>query len=139
MNSYIHQIYTAANINICANQDKKYMSGENGGPAESLLVALNIRRNSAKVLIYMACHGEATSDDLESALGIGQPSVSAAIKDLDGLGWLTTEQMRSDTKGRPKHKYRLSKAFEAIADEIERMARNRISEIEDGLKHLRLA
>ncbi|MEA4977454.1 MAG: MarR family transcriptional regulator [Methanomassiliicoccaceae archaeon] len=113
------------------------MSEENGGPAESLLIALNMRRNSAKVLIYMAGHDAATSDDLEAALGIGQPSVSAAIKDLDEMGWLATEQIRSDTKGRPRHKYRLSKAFDAIADEIEEMARKRILEIDEGLRRLR--
>jgi predicted transcriptional regulator len=105
--------------------------------AENLLVSLDMRRNSVKVLIYMAKHNEVTSDDLEVSLGIGQPSVSAAIKDIDQKGWLTIEQIHTDSKGRPRHKYRLSKDFSSIAVEIEDMARNLIVNINGGLCYLR--
>ena len=113
------------------------MSNKNQDLAENLLVALDMRRNSVKVLIYMAKHEEVTSDELEVALGIGQPSVSAAIKDIDAKGWLTVEQIRTDSKGRPKHKYRLSKNFSAITVEIEEMARKLILNIDSGLCYLR--
>lgn len=113
------------------------MTEQCAGSAERLLVALSLRRNAAKVLIHIAFNGEMTSDDLEEALGIGQPSVSAAIKDLCGMGWLTIEHMRSDTKGRPRHTYKLSKGFSEIADEIEGIAKIRIWEINEGLRYLR--
>ena len=64
--------------------------------AEDLLVALDMRRNSVKVLIYMAEHDEVTSDELEVALGIGQPSVSAAVKDIGVKGWLSVEQIHTN-------------------------------------------
>ncbi len=105
--------------------------------AENLLVALDMSRNSVKVLIYMAEHDEVTSDELEVALGIGQPSVSAAVKDIGVKGWLSVEQIHTENKGRPKHKYYLSKDFSAIASEIEEMARNLILNINGGMCYLR--
>lgn len=113
------------------------MSNNGQDLAENLLVALDMRRNSVKVLIYMAKHDEVTSDDLEVALGIGQPSVSAAIKDISMKGWLTVQQIHTDSKGRPRHNYRLSKDFSEIAVEIEEMARNLILNINNGLNYLR--
>lgn len=113
------------------------MLDNNHDLAEDLLVALDMRRNSVKVLIYMAEHDEVTSDELEIALGIGQPSVSAAIKDIDVKGWLNVEQIRTESKGRPRHKYRLSKDFSTIAVEIEEMARKLILNINNGLCYLR--
>lgn len=101
--------------------------------AEDLLVALDMRRNSVKVLIYMAEHEEVTSDELEVALDIGQPSVSAAIKEIGAKGWLEVEQIRTESKGRPRHKYRLSKDFLTIAKEIEEMTRKLIVNINGGL------
>lgn len=112
------------------------MSNNNQDLAEDLLVALDMRRNSVKVLIYMAEHREVTSDELEFALGIGQPSVSAAIKDIGIKGWLYVEQIRTENKGRPRHKYRLSKDFSIIVIEIEELARKLIRNINSGLSYL---
>ena len=101
------------------------------------MVALGIHRNAAKVFLYMAANGNTTSDELERVLELGQPSVSTAIKDLNGMGWLNTEYIMSDRKGRPRHKYSLSDCPSKIIEEIERKVNVAIKSLNSGLAILK--
>ncbi len=113
------------------------MSHDGQALAEDLLISLGMRRNSVRVLLYMAVHEDVTSDELEAALGIGQPSVSAAIKDISEKGWLEVELIHTETKGRPKHKYKLSKTFSEIVKDVEAMVEEFLKRIDRGLEYLR--
>ncbi|HKM09599.1 MAG TPA: hypothetical protein VJX93_03805 [Candidatus Methanomethylophilaceae archaeon] len=113
------------------------MSNVGQALAEDLLVSLNMRRNSVKVLLYMAIREYATSDELEKALNIGQPSVSTAIKDISDKGWLNVELIHTETKGRPKHRYSLSKEFSEIVKDMEVMLEDFLKRIDGGLEYLK--
>ena len=105
--------------------------------AENLFSVLGIRQSGAKILKYMAVHDEVTSDELETAIDISQPSISIAIKELINRGWVEVGYIRSEGKGRPRHLYTLSKPFSEVADDIESDAKELIRKIEEGVEYFK--
>ncbi|MGI5964411.1 MAG: hypothetical protein ACOX8L_00940 [Candidatus Methanomethylophilaceae archaeon] len=103
-----------------------------------MLVFLGIHRNAAKIFLHMAVNGSTTSDDLEKALNMGQPSVSTAIKFLNDMNWLRTEFIRSDGKGRPRHRYSLAEDLDTTIGEIENLVNEAICRLNDGLESLKV-
>jgi predicted transcriptional regulator len=95
------------------------MSNKEETSAEDIFISLGVRRNTIRILIYMANRKEVTSDELEDAMGMSQPSVSTAIKELTDKGWIKVNFIYTEGKGRPRHKYDLSKPFQEIVDDIE--------------------
>lgn len=105
--------------------------------AENLFSVLGIRQSGAKILKYMALHEEVTSDELEMAIEISQPSISISIKELIEHGWVKVDFIRAEGKGRPRHLYSLSKPFPKVVDDIEHNAKNLITKLEKGVEFFR--
>lgn len=110
---------------------------EEGGKGLQALIRSGISRSAAKVLLYIAMEGSVQSIDIESDVCLGQSGVSSAIRELNQYGWLQITAISSQTKGRPRHIYSLSKPFNEIVDDVERMEENRILSIRSGLEDLR--
>ena len=68
-----------------------------------LLVRIGISKMAARVLVFIAEKGRVRSVEIEDSLNIGQSGVSSAIRELTGRGWIRTEVIPTQTKGRPRH------------------------------------
>lgn len=102
-----------------------------------LLFRAGLSKVGARTLILIAMNGHLQSVDIESALNVGQSGVSSAIRELTVRGWIRTEVISTQSKGRPRHVYMLSKPFSDIVDEIENVCEGEISEIHRGVNELR--
>ena len=112
------------------------MDGQLGSGLD-LLVRIGVSTVGARVLVFIAERGRVRSVEIENSLSIGQSGVSSAIRELTGRGWIRTEIIPTQTKGRPRHIYQLSIPFSSIVDEIERLGDAEIDSIKVGTEYLR--
>lgn len=90
----------------------------------TLLIRIGIRRNMAKVLVYLAHTNEATSRDIERGTDLRQPEVSIAMAQMIEQRWVENRESKADNKGRPVKIYRLAMPIGEIMDIIETEKRN---------------
>jgi predicted transcriptional regulator len=90
----------------------------------NLLIRIGIRRNMAKVLVYLAHTNEATSRDIERGTDLRQPEVSIAMAQMIEQRWVENRESKADNKGRPVKIYRLAMPIGEIMDIIETEKRN---------------
>jgi predicted transcriptional regulator len=86
----------------------------------NLLIDIGMKRNVAKVLVFLIYAKEATSRAIERGIDLRQPEVSLAIKYMAGQGWVTSEEVPSAKKGRPNKKYALAIPVREIMAAIEK-------------------
>lgn len=89
----------------------------------NLLMRVGLKRNIARVLVYLAHYPEATSRDIERGTDLRQPEVSLAMASMIEKGWVENREIKAENKGRPVKIYRLSQPFGEIVDSIEKQKR----------------
>ncbi len=99
-----------------------------------LLRQTGLKRNVARVLVYLANSPEASSRDIERGTDLRQPEVSIAMGVLLARGWISTREIRTENKGRPVKKYLLSRPFLEIIDSIET---GKVTELDHQLSLIR--
>jgi predicted transcriptional regulator len=85
----------------------------------NLLIKVGMKRNVAKVLVFLAHTPEATSRDIERGTDLRQPEVSIAMAALMDQKWVENRESKAENKGRPVKIYRLSQPIGDIMDSIE--------------------
>lgn len=85
----------------------------------NLFIGLGLKRNVARVLVYLTSTDEATSRMIERGTDLRQPEVSMAMRQLRGVEWIQSKAKRADSKGRPVKIYRLSRTIGEIVGSIE--------------------
>jgi predicted transcriptional regulator len=90
----------------------------------NLLMDIGTKRNVAKVLVFLINTKEATSRAIERGIDLRQPEVSLAIKYMAGQGWVKSDEIPSDKKGRPNKKYALAIPVKDIMASIEKNTRD---------------
>lgn len=90
----------------------------------SLLIDIGMKKNVAKVLVFLIYSKEATSRAIERGIDLRQPEVSLAIKYMAGQGWVTSDEIPSAKKGRPNKKYSLALPVKDIMTAIEKNTRD---------------
>jgi predicted transcriptional regulator len=90
----------------------------------NLLIEIGIRKNVAKMLVFLANKPTATSREIERGTDLRQPEVSMAIRYLIEQGWVNTEGISSDRKGRPNKNYSLAVPVKEIMTAIEKQKKN---------------
>ena len=85
-----------------------------------LLVKIGTRRPVAQLLVFLANKSKATSLEIEHGTDLRQPEVSVAIKFLTSKGWITSRDVASEKKGRPKKNYTLAVPLRQIIASIEK-------------------
>lgn len=88
-----------------------------------LLVRIGLKKNVAKVLVYLAHTPEATSRDIERGTDLRQPEVSIAMATMMDQRWVENRETKAENKGRPVKIYRLSQPVGEIMDTIEKEKR----------------
>ncbi|NYT05161.1 MAG: ArsR family transcriptional regulator [Methanomicrobiales archaeon] len=91
-----------------------------------LLVDIGLKRNVAKVLVYLAHTPEATSRDIERGTDLRQPEVSIAMRSLKENVWIESRESKAESKGRPVKIYCLAVPIEDIMDTIEESKRKEV-------------
>jgi predicted transcriptional regulator len=89
----------------------------------NLLIRIGLKRNVARVLVYLAHNPEATSREIERGTDLRQPEVSLAMASMIDLGWVSNREIKAENKGRPVKIYRLSRPIGEITDALEREKR----------------
>ena len=107
----------------------------------NLLIKIGIKKNIARILVYLANIPEATSHDIERGTDMRQPEVSIAMRYLMDKGWIRSRESSADSKGRPIKIYELAKPFNEIMDCIENEkkteAKTRLALVQKLRDHLR--
>ncbi|MGA8377842.1 MAG: helix-turn-helix domain-containing protein, partial [Methanoregula sp.] len=62
---------------------------------------IGIKKNAAKVLVFLANSSEATSHAIERGTDLRQPEVSLAMRYLMDQGWIMSWESKAESKGRP--------------------------------------
>jgi len=88
-----------------------------------LLVRIGLKKNVAKVLVYLAHTHEATSRDIERGTDLRQPEVSIAMASMMEQRWVENRETKAENKGRPVKIYKLSQPIGDIMDGIEQEKR----------------
>ena len=93
----------------------------------SLLIDIGMKRNVAKVLVFLVNTQEATSWALERGIGLRQPEVSLAVKYMAEQGWISRRDTPSVRKGRPNKIYALAMPVKDIIAAIEKNTKNEVN------------
>ncbi len=84
-----------------------------------ILVKTGLKKNYAKVLVFLAKNKSLTSRDVERGTDLRQPEVSIAINHLRKRGWVKISNLLTENKGRPVKLYTLHISIQDILHEIE--------------------
>lgn len=103
----------------------------------TILTDLGMKRNVAKVLVYLANTEEATSRNIERGTDLRQPEVSIAMGYLLEKKWVSCRESKSESKGRPVKIYKLSWEIGDIMDGIEKEKKKEATNQLNLIKKLR--
>ena len=102
-----------------------------------ILRNLNISRNVASTLAYLANVNEATSKDLELGSELRQPEVSIAMRELRTYGWLEEREIKKEGKGRPMKVYKLAVPMNEIVLHLEEKTKKEAEKTLYNIKKLK--
>ena len=103
----------------------------------TILTDLGMKRNVAKVLVYLANTDEATSRNIERGTDLRQPEVSIAMGYLIERKWVACRESKSESKGRPVKIYKLTQDIGNIMDGIEKEKKKEATNQLNLIKKLR--
>ena len=92
--------------------------------AAQRLVAAGLDRATARALVALAVHGEASTPDLEARSGLRQSESSLATTRLRARGWSAMRAVRRAGKGRPTNVHVLAKPLREILAEYAHEAKD---------------
>ena len=90
----------------------------------NLLSEIGIKKNVAKVIVFLTGTPVSTSRDIKHGTDMRQSEVSIAIKYLTEQGWIKSLKIPSDRKGRPMKNYSLAVPVKEIIDIFEKTMTN---------------
>jgi len=74
----------------------------------SALRSINVPRNVAELITYLANANEATSREIEMGTNLRQPEVSLGMRTLRQNNWVNERDIKTEEKGRPMKVYKLN-------------------------------
>ncbi|MGD0954995.1 MAG: ArsR family transcriptional regulator [Methanotrichaceae archaeon] len=83
------------------------------------LRSLNVPRNVAGLITYLANTNEATSREIETGTNLRQPEVSIAMRTLRQNNWIEERDLKSEGIGRRMKIYKLRVPIEKIIQHYE--------------------
>jgi len=101
------------------------------------LQSLNIPRNMAALITYLANVNEASTREIEIGAGLRQPEVSTGIRTMHENNWITERCIRIEGKGRPTKIYKLRVPIEKIIQHYENEKKIEAAKIMQAIQRLR--
>ena len=83
------------------------------------LRSLNVPRNVAGLITYLANTTDTTSRQIEMGTNLRQPEVSIAMRTLRQNKWIDERDVKAEGKGRPTKVYKLSVPIQEIIQHFE--------------------
>lgn len=103
----------------CVKQETVIYFTEKEEELVNLLFDMGIKRNVAKVLVFLAKIPAVTSRVIEKGTGLRQSEVARVMLNLTRVGWIRNQEKRERSKGRPTKIYELAQPFAEILNCIE--------------------
>jgi len=97
----------------------------------NLLFGIGIKRNVAKVLVFLAKTPEVTSRAIDRGTDLRPLDVATVMQYLKKQGWIKSQKNKARSKGRPVKIYELAKPIPEIVNGIEK---EKIKEANDQLQ-----
>ena len=94
----------------------------------NLLIEIGMKKNVAKVLVYLAYVPEATPRSIERRTGMRQPEISLAMKYLMDQGWIRIHEKKGEKRGRSIKICELDKPITVIMDQIGEEKKNQTND-----------
>jgi predicted transcriptional regulator len=91
-----------------------------------LLRRLGLSRPAAACLACLLREAPATSADLAAATGLTPQAVSEGVRDLERMGLVLREPVRSEAKGRPALRHRLPASAKEALRHLEQARRKEL-------------
>ena len=101
------------------------------------LRSLNVPRNVAGLITYLANTNEATSRQIEMGTNLRQPEVSIAMRTLRQNNWIDERDVKAAGKGRPMKVYKLSVPIQEIIHHYEEEKNSEAAETMQAIQRLR--
>jgi predicted transcriptional regulator len=101
------------------------------------LRSINVPRNVAAVITYLANANEATSREIEMGTDLRQPEVSIAMRTLRQNNWVEERDVKQDGKGRPMRIYKLNVPIGEIIKHYEEMKNNEAAKAMQAIQRLK--
>ncbi len=99
----------------------------------NLLFGIGIKRNVAKVLVFLAKTPTVTSRAIDRGTDLRHPEVATVMQYLKKQGWIKSQENKARSKGRPGKIYELAKPIPEIVSSIEK---EKIKEANDQLQRI---
>ena len=101
-------------------QENVMYFAEKEGELVNLLFGLGIKRNVAKVLVFLAKTPMVTSREIVRGTDLRHLEVVTVMQDLKKQGWIKSQENKATDKGRPGKIYELAKPIAEIVNSIEK-------------------
>jgi predicted transcriptional regulator len=101
------------------------------------LRSLNVPRNVATMITYLANTSEATSREIEMGTDLRQPEVSIAMRTLRQNNWVNERDVKAEGKGRPMKVYKLRVPIQEIIQHYEEEKNSEAAETMQAIKRLK--
>jgi predicted transcriptional regulator len=101
------------------------------------LRSLNVPKNVAAVITYLANADEATSREIERGTNLRQPEVSIAMRAMRQNDWVKEREVKAEGKGRPMKVYKLAVPIDNIIQHYEEETNREAAETMQAIKRLK--
>ena len=101
------------------------------------LRSLNVPRNVAGLITYLANTNDATSRQIEMGTDLRQPEVSIAMRTLRQNNWVNERDVKAEGKGRPMKVYKLRVTIQEIIQHYEEEKNSEAAETMQAIKRLK--
>ena len=101
------------------------------------LRSLNVPRNVAGLITYLANTNEATSRQIETGTNLRQPEVSIAMRTLRQNNWINERDVKAVGKGRPMKVYKLRVPIQEIIQHYEEEKNSEAAETMQAIQRLK--
>ena len=101
------------------------------------LRSLNVPRNVAGLITYLANTNDVTSRQIEMGTNLRQPEVSIAMRTLRQNNWVNERDVKAEGKGRPMKVYKLRVTIQEIIQHYEAEKNNEAAETRRAIQRLK--
>jgi len=101
------------------------------------LRSLEVPRNVATLITYLANANEVTSREIEIGTSLRQPEVSIAMRTLRLNKWIDEREVKSEGKGRPMKVYKLRVSIQEIIQHYEEEKNNEAARTTQAVQRLK--
>ena len=102
-----------------------------------VLRSLDVPRNVARLITYLANTNEATTREIEMGINLRQPEVSIAMRTLRQNKWIDERDVKVEGKGRTTRIYALRVTIEEIIQHYEEEKNNEAAETIQAIQRLK--